>query len=54
MPVMKREEWLRLSPRDKIAHRLQRTMDRLENLQARYDRGRRTGKITKPIAFLER
>lgn len=36
MPVMRREEWLRLTPRERLAHRLQRTIDRLESLQARY------------------
>ena len=53
MPAMKREEWLKLTPRDKVAHSIQRTMDRLDTLQASYDRGRRSGKIAKPIAFLE-
>lgn len=53
MPVMKREEWLKLSPRDKVAHRLERNIDRLNDLKARYDRGRANGSITKSIPFLE-
>lgn len=53
MPVMKREEWSKLSPRDKLLHRIQRNIDRAQQLQDRYNRGRASGRIADPIAFLE-
>lgn len=54
MPVMKREDWLKLSPEEKVVHGLQRAIDRVDALQARYDRERAAGRIVEPIAFLER
>jgi hypothetical protein len=51
---MKREDWLRLTPGEKLAHRLQNQIERIDRLQARYGRGRQTGKLTEPIAFFER
>lgn len=53
MPVMKREDWLRLTPTEKVVHYAQRTIDRLDGAKARYDRGRLSGKIAEPIAFCE-
>ncbi len=53
MPVMKREDWLKLSPHEKLLHYAQRTMDRLSESQARYNRGRASGKIAQPIKFFE-
>ena len=53
MPVIKREEWLKLSPKGKILHYAQRTIDRLDKVQAEYKRGRASGKIKEPIPFLE-
>ena len=44
MPIMKRDKWLRLTPRERLAHRLQRQIDRIEALKAAYDRGRASGK----------
>lgn len=54
MPRMKRDEWVMLSAREKAIHRAQRVIDNLDALQKRYDRDRASGKITKPIPFLER
>lgn len=54
MPVMKRDEWLKLGPREKVGHRLQRAIDRIDDIQARYDRERAAGRIAAPIPFLER
>jgi hypothetical protein len=54
MPIMNRAEWVKLSSKDKVIHRLQRTIDRCDALQKRYDRDRASGRITKPIPFLER
>lgn len=53
MPVMKREDWLKLSPTEKVIHRAKRVIDRIEQAQARYDRGRASGKISEPISFFE-
>jgi hypothetical protein len=53
MPVMKREAWLKLTPTEKVVHYAQRTIDRLDAVQKRYDRARVSGKITEPIPFLE-
>jgi hypothetical protein len=50
---MKREDWLRLTPRERFAHRLQRQIERLEKLKAQYDRDRASGKIAEPIDFFE-
>jgi hypothetical protein len=54
MPAMKRDEWIKLSPKEKVIHRAQRVIDSLDALQKRYDRDRASGKIAKPIPFLER
>ena len=53
MPVIKREEWLKLSPKGKLLHHVQRTIDRLQKVQDDYKRGRASGRITKPIPFFE-
>jgi hypothetical protein len=54
VPVMKREDWLKLSAREKLMHNIQRTIDRADKLQADYDKGRKSGKISEPIPFMER
>lgn len=54
MPTMKRDEWVKLSPQEKVLHRTQRVIDHINALQKRYDRDRASGKIAKPIPFLER
>lgn len=54
MPVVKREIWLKMSPKEKLMHRIQRLIDHTHKLQADYDAMRVTGKIKEPIAFLER
>ena len=54
MPVMKREEWLKLSPRERVAHSVQRSIDRIDALQRRYDRLRASGNLSETIPFLER
>jgi hypothetical protein len=54
MPGMKRGEWVKLSPNEKVIHRAQRVIDSLDALRKRYDRDRASGKITKAIPFLER
>ena len=54
MPVMKRGEWLKLSPTEKVAHRMQRSIDQLDDLQRQYDRMRADGTIKKAITFMER
>jgi hypothetical protein len=51
---MKRDEWLRLNPREKLIHRVQRLAERLQKAQDRYDRLRASGKIAKSILFFER
>lgn len=38
MPVMKREDWIKLSPTEKVVHRARRLFDRTEQAQARCDR----------------
>lgn len=53
MPVMKRKEWLKLSPKGKLLHHAQRTIERLQKLQDDYKRGRASGEIKEPIPFLE-
>jgi hypothetical protein len=53
MPKMNREDWLRLSPKGKEIHHMQRNIDRLDELKARYERGRASGKIAETIPFLE-
>ncbi len=54
MPRMKRDEWVKLSPTEKVLHRVQRVIDNIDALQKRYERDRASGKITKPISFSER
>ena len=54
MPVMKRVEWFKVSPAEKVMRYAYRTIDRLDAVQARYDRVRSSGKFTVKIAFLER
>ena len=53
VPVIKRDEWLALTPKGKLLHHAQRTIERLQKVQADYRRGRASGKIKEPIAFLE-
>lgn len=53
MPVIKRDEWLALTPKGKLLHHAQRTIERLQKVQADYRRGRASGKIKEPIPFLE-
>ena len=53
MPVMKRDDWLKLSPREKLSHEILRNIDRIDSLKARYDRARASGEIAEPIPFLE-
>lgn len=53
MPRIKRAAWLALTPREKILHYAQRTIDRLDQAQARYHRLRAAGRIAKPIPFFE-
>lgn len=53
MPTMKCDDWVKLPPEEKVLHRAQRVIHRLDPLQKRYDRGRASGKIAKPIQFLE-
>lgn len=53
MPVIKRQEWLGLSPKGKLLHQVQLTIERLQKLQDDYNRGRASGKISEPIPFLE-
>lgn len=53
MPIMKREDWLKLSPTEKVIHQAQRTIDRIDQAKARYDRGRASGKIKNVIPFFE-
>jgi hypothetical protein len=38
---------------EKQIHEMQRTIDRLDELKARYERARASGKITQTIPFLE-
>jgi len=40
MPVMKREQWLKLTPREKVIHYAERVIDRIQDAQARYDRAK--------------
>ena len=47
-------EWLKLSPAEKFLHHIQRTIDRADKVQADYDAGRASGRISEPIPFLER
>lgn len=54
MPAVKRADCVKLSPKEKVLHRVQRSIDRIDALQAAYDRDRASGKISKPIPFLER
>ena len=54
MPTIKREDWIKLSPKEKLLHRIQRQIDQTHALQARYDRGRASVKITEVIPFMER
>lgn len=51
--MIKREEWLKLSLKEKLLHSIQRTIDRAEKLQADYDALRASGQIKEPIPFLE-
>ncbi len=51
MPTIKREDWLKLSPREKLMHEIERKIDQLNQLQERYDRGRASGEISEPIPF---
>ena len=53
MPVMKRKDWLRLTPWEKFIHGRQRAIERLQKAKAQYDRGRASGKIAEPIEFFE-
>lgn len=53
MPVMRRAEWLKLTPDEKVIHYAERVIDRARNAKARYDRDRSAGKIVEPIAFFE-
>lgn len=53
MPIIKREEWLRLSPKGKVLHRAQRTIERLQKLQDAEKRERASGRIIKMMALLE-
>lgn len=53
MPAMKRSDWLKLTPTEKVAHSIQRTIDRIDLTQKRYNRARASGRISDPIAFLE-
>ncbi|MAN13145.1 MAG: hypothetical protein CL945_00215 [Dinoroseobacter sp.] len=53
MPILKRDEWLKLSPKGKLLHQIQRHIDRIDSLKARYERARASGKISEPIEFME-
>jgi hypothetical protein len=53
VPVMKRDEWLKLCPTEKVGHRIQRTTDRIDSLQRRYNRERSAGRTAEPIQLLE-
>jgi hypothetical protein len=53
MPVIKRDEWMKLDSKGKLLHHTQRTIDRLQASQSRYDRLRGSRKIAKPIPFFE-
>ena len=54
MPAMKREEWLKLDAKGKLLHRMQRLIDRIEQLQANYYSKRASGRIPVPIRWMER
>jgi hypothetical protein len=53
MPVIKRDEWIKLDRKGKLLHHAQRTIDRLQAAQLRYGRLRASGKIARPIPFFE-
>lgn len=53
MPVLKREEWLKLNSTGKVIHRAHKVIDEIQRLQKRYDRAKASGKIKTPITFLE-
>lgn len=54
MAGMKREEWLKLTPRGKLAHRIKKQIAAIDVLQIGYDRGSASDLIKTPIAFMER
>lgn len=45
MPTIKRSEWLKLSPKDKLLHRAQRLIDGLQKAQNDYRHDQLTAKV---------
>ena len=53
MPAMKRSEWIKLIPDEKVVHRLQRTIGLNDTVQNLYDHVRASGKLAEPFPYLE-